>query len=270
MCQRIIRVRKILVHSDFRSHLRIALLWQFHFLPSYFCATLATLLVAGCSIWGDLEEQSSSFLLPPVQSSQDSVTIEIFSTWFPCDDNQLNLHLWKEIDEQQLPSPERQELNKNGFRVGVVGKNLPTSLARLLEVNHNTPVAEGSPRVVKSEVALKIRRQLLHIPRNTRAEIVASDIHRHLPILLYEDGRVRGNSFNNAQCILALKPSLHRDGGIELEVVPELHHGSPRRTYNGTDGMFLVEISKPKQIFENLRFQSALSSGQMLILSSIG
>ena len=91
-------------------------------LPGRTIVLLPALLLVGCIT---TPAQKGRSPLKPARMSPDSVVLDIFFVRFPFDDPQVNGQLWQEIDEQHFPPELRRRLTANGFRVGLVGGQLP-------------------------------------------------------------------------------------------------------------------------------------------------
>ncbi len=59
------------------------------------------------------------------------------------------------------------------------------------------------------------------------------------------------------------------DGRVRLELVPELHHDQPRQRWVGNQGMFHLDASRPKRVFDDMTMSADLAPGAMLVLSSL-
>jgi hypothetical protein len=59
---------------------------------------------------------------------------------------------------------------------------------------------------------------------------------------------------------------------ITVELTPELHHGEIRNRYKGSreHGMFVNTPSRERQVFDELRIETDLEPGELLILGSSG
>jgi len=203
--------------------------------------------------------------------SPDSVVLEICFVRFPFADPQANGPLWEEVDEQYLPAEVRRRLARNGFRTGLVGGQLPVALARLLELR-DRPIALGrgsqaSIRDLQGESRLLPRR--LQVRAGRRAEIVASGVYDRLPVLLCDQGQLFGQTYSQAQGILAVKTFPQHDGRVRIELTPELHYGQIRQRWKGRREMLRLEASRQRRVFEELGISATLSPGSMLLLSSL-
>ena len=90
---------------------------------------LPLLVLAGCT---PLPSGMGKSPLMPTQMSPDSVVLDMFFVRFPFGDAAVNEKLWQQIDEQQFAPDLRERLAKNGFRVGVVGGQLPVQRQHLV------------------------------------------------------------------------------------------------------------------------------------------
>jgi hypothetical protein len=228
---------------------------------------ILVLALAGCTTPA-VEGKSP---LAPVQMSPDSCVLEISFVRFPFGDPEVNGQLWQEVDEQHFPAEVRRRLARNGFRLGLLDGQVPDKLAELLELDDKprptgeanqidvAALASGSPPV----------RRHLQIRAGQRNEIIASGLYDQLPVLISEPGRLGGQTYSQAQAVLAVKTYPQNDGRVRVELVPELHHGEPRRGYVGQQGMWRLDVGKARRVFEEMGFSATLSPGGMLLLSSL-
>ena len=114
-----------------------------------------------------------------------------------------------------------------------------------------------------------MRRRLLQIRCSGRGEILAARVHKSLPVLIRDEGQVRGRTYPNAQGLFAVRTALDGDGRVRLSLVPELHHGETQQHWTGQEGIFRLEMMRPRKVFDKLRLEAALSPGQMLVVSCL-
>ena len=232
------------------------------------CAMLGLFASGGCKLWtaGPAAGKSP---LRPAAASRDSVALEILFVRFPHGDSELNGSAWDSIDEMQLPGALRRELRRNGFRVGLVGGTLPEPLARLLE-SEATPQADGSLwQTIDVERTPTVTRQVIQVRSGRHAQTITSRVYDRLPLLRYQDGQVSGGDLIQAQCQLAITPTIEHDGRVRFELLPEVHHGLPRPTWSYQTGIMRSEMSRPKEVLDRLRIATTLAPGQMLILTGL-
>jgi hypothetical protein len=204
------------------------------------------------------------------QMSPDSVAVEIMFVRFPLGDAEANGKLWNEVDEQSLPWELRERLTRNGFRVGLIGAQVPDVLAKLLELKDKpSPAGETQQQISGPELETNPRVMTRHLQMRAghRNEIVTSGIYEHLPVLVSDFGELGGQTYSQAQCILAAKAMPH--GRVRLELVPELHHDQPRRRWVGDQAMMRLDTARPKQVFDKLTVPAVLAPGTMLIMSTL-
>jgi len=228
---------------------------------------LAVVTAAGCAVIGP---QGKSPLTPP-QMSPDSMVLEVFFVRFPFGEAEANGPLWDEVDEQHFPAELRQRLVSNGFRVGVVGGQIPVALSHLLELK-DKPVPSGesnSTELAGLSAEPRVLRRRLQLRAGRRSEIVASDVYDELPVLICDCDGLRGKTYRKAQGLLALKAFPERDGRVRLDLVPELHYGQTRQRYVGAQGTLRLEAGRPRRVFDRMAISAALAPGQMLVLGSL-
>lgn len=206
------------------------------------------------------------------QMSPDSVVLEVFRVRFPFGDPEANVDLWQEVDEQHVPADVRRRLARNGFRVGLLGGQVPIPLSRLLELKEKpAPTGQGTEvRVAQLEDRPAVERAHITVRAGARAEVVVSGEYEKLAALVVgESGELGGQTYEHAQGVLAVRPFPLPDGRVRLELVPEVHHGSPRPRWVGKQGMWRIETGRPRRVFDDLALEATLAPGSMLVLSSL-
>jgi len=232
-------------------------------------AVLAVPLAVGCHSAPKVVGRSP---LKTPQMSPDSVVLEVFRVRFPFGDPEANVDLWQEVDEQHVPTDVRRRLARNGFRVGLLGGQVPIPLSRLLELKEKpAPTGQGTEvRVAQLKDRPTIERAHITVRSGARAEVVASGEYEKLPALVVsESGELGGQMYEHAQGVLAIRASPLPDGRVRLEITPEVHHDAPRPRWVGKQGMWRIETGRPRRAFDELTLEATLSPGSMLVVSSL-
>lgn len=234
---------------------------------------LAVIFLIGTTAMGctsALMPRGKSPLVAP-QLSPDSAVFDVVIVRVPYCEQAAAENLWKEIDEQQLPADLRARLARNGFRAGVVGSTLPMELSRLLDPKAEAPPPGAGTTIVLSELGQPPRNEHRHMPIRSgrRGEVIASATYDQLPVLVRTDDGVCGQTYFQAQAVLAVTPTLLPDGRVKIEVVPELHHDQPRQRWVGENGVLRLEAGRPRRVFDDLTASAVLSPGEMFILGCV-
>jgi hypothetical protein len=223
----------------------------------------ALLAVAGCRA---VEPHSAARSpLAPLVVSPDSVTLEVFSAPAPHDDPQFD-ELWKLVDEQPLDAELRKRLAANGVRAGFVGPHVPDRLAAALKVTDRR-VEEQDRQLVSIDPDGGVVLRLLHARVGKRNELVIPHPRDELSLLEHVEGQVRGKTYRQAECRMALRVFNGSAGEVRLELVPELHYGEFKSRVRASDGMWLWTQERTKKIFHELKLEPMLRSGQMFLVT---
>jgi hypothetical protein len=85
-----------------------------------------------------------------------------------------------------------------------------------------------------------------------------------LAALLHDpDGRVHGETFEQAQCYLSVTTYPESSGQTRVELVPTIEHGYPRSRFKGQQGAWIVDnMSRPARTYDALKVDAALAPGQ--------
>ena len=209
--------------------------------------------------------------LRPAALSPQTMVLEILFARFPLGDPRANVTLWGDVDEQRLPTDVRLRLQRNGFRVGIIGGGLPAALAQILELKDGPPltVDELNSRPVELESDAKVLRRHLQVRPGQRSELIASEVYPELAALLADGGQISGQTFQQAQAMLALKAFPEHDGRVRVDVVPEVHYGQVRQRWTGQQGMLRLEAGRERRTYDALGVVATLAPGHMLVMSSL-
>lgn len=223
----------------------------------------ALLAAVGCKV---VEPHSvARSPLAPLTVSPDSISLEVFSAPAPRDDPQFD-ELWQLVDEQPLPADLRRRLAANGIRAGVVGPDIPGPLADVLKVTDRRVSADERQQVAMDpEGGVKLR--VVHAQAGKRTELAIPRVRDELTLLEASGGQIRGRTYHQAECRIALRAFPEAAGRVRLELTPELHYGEFRSRRRGSDGVFMVTQERDKKVFDELQLEPALAAGQMLLVT---
>jgi hypothetical protein len=232
--------------------------------PALFCLTA----LAGCRNFAEPVGKSP---LKPARMSPDSVALDAFFVKFPFGEVEPNGALWADVDEMNLPAEVRQRLACNGFRVGLVGGQVPASLARLLELKDKPAPRCRSleNQIVDLEHEPRVVRRHMELRAGVWTPMIASDVQEEMPVLLCFPTGVEGESFRSAQAVLAIKVAAERDGRVRVRLVPEIHHGESKLRYVSTQGALRIQPGQAKRAFEDMTMEAVLAPGHILVLSTV-
>jgi hypothetical protein len=229
------------------------------------CLLTVLLLPAGCARL-DLAAKTPG-KLPPARLSPDAVVLDMAFVRLPAADQERYDSIWTAADEQVFSPELRRELATNGLRVGVFGQQLPTSVRELVDAKQ-TALDERSEDLDAGDVEVRGGNRHLQVRAGRRTKILASKTYPALAVLLNEDGQVRGHHFNQAQCVLALKPYPQGDGRVKLDLTPEIEHGELKSQWARGEGMLMQRLGRERLVLDRLRLEALLSPGEWLVLSS--
>lgn len=225
-------------------------------------------LAAGCSSLDPIKELP----LSKPALSKNGVVLDVLFVRFPIDDPEFNRDVWEEIDELHLSADLRRRLEANGFRAGIISGALPTAVEQRLKLTDD-PNFDDTPKEVEIEQEPAAKQRQLRIRGGRRANIVAMGETERVPelsLLLRDDaGQVKGRTFQNVLGQFAAKAFPKGDGGVRLELVPELEHGAAQKRFVPGDGMFKVEFGPPREVLDQLRIEASLAPSQMIALTTL-
>jgi hypothetical protein len=225
---------------------------------------------SGCALYNPAVNPATGQILQPTQMPPGSVAIEVFSICIPPDNPDLATHVWDEVDEQDFPVEARRQLEKNGFRVGILAGQIPPVLSKLLDLKGQAAAGGTVQHVNVADLATPPRVTSEHMQTNAgkRYEIKASSVIGKMPILANDAGEIHGVTYDEAQGMFDLHVTPQPDGRVELELIPEIHHGQTQQHWVGDQSIFRLETGRAKRAFDELKLTATLGPGAMLLLGS--
>ena len=237
-------------------------------------AMAVAMLGSGCAPW-NIVSKPGDLPLRAAKASADSVTLEIYFARLPAtlvdaEDRTWSETLWRDIDEQRLSFEVRRELAAAGIRAGTVGATTPRALVELLQLNGDAITASDTlePKTLAEEEP-SVQRRVLQLRSGRRGEVLASSVLPEMVLWLHDDGKLRGETYHNAQGLLAISAELEGQNNIRLRMTPEVQHGNPKQSFAGDDGVFRIEMKKPTVVLDHLRTECELSPGEMIVMTSL-
>jgi hypothetical protein len=228
---------------------------------------LIGLVLAGCS---PVRPPAAKSLLAPAAMSTESAVLEVFFIRCPMGDQNANTTLWEQVDEQAVSSETRLQLARNGFRVGLVGAQVPLGISRLLDLAV-APASGPENRIQASQMQdePQVIRRHMQVRPGTRQEIIASEVYDELPVLVSDGAQLAGQTYAQAQGMFALRTNNLRDGQVKIDLVPEIHHGLPRQRWVAGQGMYRLDAGRDKKAFDSMSISAPLARGQMLVMTCL-
>jgi|LakMenEpi03Aug12_release.lakeMendotaPanAssembly.Ray.scaffolds.fasta_scaffold164677_2 hypothetical protein len=197
------------------------------------------LLLPGCALFtaenSDQAGLSSGLPWSKRKSSSDAndaptlsmVRLEASIVRRPVNDARVRRHVWEELDESGLMSPDvRQRLNENGFRVGVAGSTAPWALQSLAQeaVAANRPddlrkIADPGNQVsVGTSFSLMLEGKSL-------LEVQGPLDSGKLP--LNQISQLSGlRDRSNMKCVFEISVKELNEDWVLLNVLPQIHAGT--------------------------------------------
>ena len=208
-------------------------------------------------------------LLKAVETSPESLTLEIFQVRIPSEDEQLAEELWSEVDEQRIDLETRRGLTRNGFRAGVLAGHIPEALVSQFQGDADGATQEDG-LLDDEKIAARVVRRLIQLKRSDQASVQASDLRKQINVLVNSEDGLHGQSYDQVQAAYNLRVEPASGQRARLRLTPELQHGELRNRYAGSDqGIFLVTPSRERVAYDDLALRTELSAGEFLVVGSL-
>jgi hypothetical protein len=217
---------------------------------------VSTIAVPACSQWSSATLEQT--LLKPPRMSPDTVILEMALVDLPADHD-----LWQDVDELHVDVDARRKLNEHQIRVGVIGSQLPAWLLERVERQDRMfDIDEESKMAV---IASGENQRRLQCRSGNPREIDMGSVREEMQNYLCED---QSAVLKDAQCKFSIVTKPMGDGRVEVKVTPEIHHGSPRHRWVGSEGSFRVDLRKDCESCDELTATVVLAPGQTLVLGT--
>jgi len=205
--------------------------------------------------------------------AKNSVVLDVLFVRFPAGDRELNGPVWQEIDELHFTPDAQRRLSSNGLRAGVISGPLPLKLEALLKLTDKPSTEQDAGSKVDVDRTPAVKQRQLRVQAGRRSNIITmgeTERVAEMSLLLRgDDGQVKGRTFRDVMGLFALRSYPQGDGGVRLDFVPELEHGTAQKRFVPGDGMFKVEFGPPHEVIDELKLSAVLSTGQFLALTCV-
>lgn len=207
---------------------------------------------------------NKTFKLPAIELPPDSIQLDVVYVERPLGDARLGDELWRYADEiSVVETDQRAMMRENGFRVGVVGSNPPQALQCMLGLKSDfayEPHAEKSKQLIGHRYVLR---------SGGHQTILASPVYPACTLDIPQGNETVHHSFENAQCKYRVTASTLQDGWVQLEFVPQLHHGDDRlRIGIGESGDWEQVAGQRTESLFPQKCTVRLSVGEMAVLTA--
>ncbi|MDX2038082.1 MAG: hypothetical protein SFX72_15645 [Isosphaeraceae bacterium] len=169
--------------------------------------------------------------------------------------------LWSVADEQTIPLEVRNLLHANGMRIGLVAGSLPVQTESIM--------SENEPR------ATRVDPVLFDLPDGDPSEIDLAHSTEPVTLLLTREGRSMGKDYDEARGVLRINANQDGNGGVNLKITPEIHHGPVTREFaaaptNGelSPSEFVVRTGRKVEHFRDLAVTLRVMPGQAVVVGA--
>jgi hypothetical protein len=223
------------------------------------------LTLVGCAPFDKSDSLTTTTVnkLPPLRPPPGAIRLDVAYIEWPADDSQLGDELWRHIDQDgPVESETRGRLRLNGFRVGIVGTNPPVPLQRML----------GMTSSFSSEPAAEDTKQLagrsFFLVSGGETEVQVSNPYPECAITLETGAEPASRQFANAICKYKVRASRVQDGWVQLEFIPQIHHGDDQLRHEVGGMEWRYQNGQLTETFRSQRFEVRLSTGDMAVITA--
>lgn len=225
--------------------------------------------MTGCALFNEgwsgfaTAEAGADPTLPPIRRAPSAVVLDVVFVERPVGDPLLGKSLWDGVDESgAVDFKVRQNLNRNGFRVGVAGSSPPRALQSMLGLTTQIAEAEGDaggPQLVGRKVA---------IVSGSETEVVTGSAIPSCELVMHHEEEDNRRRFENARFQFRIKAEKLQDGWVTLQFVPEIHHGEQQLRHVATRSGWKYHNGQKVSPVYSQRFEVKLNLGELAVLTS--
>jgi hypothetical protein len=196
---------------------------------------------------------------------RDAICLDIAVADRPAADSLVEL-LWDDVDEiGVLDAADKRLLNANGFRIGVAGSSVPSSLQTILQeaVAEQGSERSWSPPGNHLPGSSKVT---LFNKQDTLFEVTQLGELAYIEVDENGDPVSEPESFTNSRCVVRLTAEKMQDGWIKLRFLPEVHHGAnSNRPTMGDTGLQYKQTQRIEPLYK-YQFEVTLNPGEIAVV----
>ncbi len=210
--------------------------------------------------------------LPLPKLAPDNVVFEVTFVRIPEEQADFADRFWQEADEAVLTPELRRRLLANGFRCGLIGSPIP---AALQEVMDQQPVSEPGTGIQTTDPGREVvvRTHRLRSRQGYPGKIVvrSNPVEKLAALTYHDDGRISGESLEQAQFFFSLTSYPQGDGQVKLELTPTIEYGQPQSRFKGENGAWMVDnTSRNMKVFDDMKIDAMLTPGGAVAVACSG
>ncbi len=225
----------------------------------------------GAALWICLSGCTTLGVFPTVSSStpneernrpaisQEGIVLEVYFVERLADDPLLGDVLWRTLDQIGSVSPEtRENLQANGLRFGIAGRNPGYALMSLLRATK------------ENEPGNRTARQEYQTPSGVSHQFATGSHHSEVSVTYLHHGERDTRQYKNARGIFKCRVETTQDGWIHFDLLPQIHYGQYRMRPVASGIDWDLDGRQEEDTFYSQRFQVDLNQGEYLVLGADG
>lgn len=237
-------------------------------LRTWLCYGALALPLLGCQLFhtNPSTAHTTEKRLPALKPAPDALELEILFVERPVGDRLMGETLWHDVD-QILPEVEPEDqrnLERNGFRIGIVGSHPPAALQSLLQLNSDWKTSGA----VGEQAPLSGNR--LFIRSGMTSEVQVSPVYPDCEIMHYashQSHRGESKTYHQARCQLRVSAKRTQEGWAQLDFLPEIQHGDERPRPTAGANEWEMIASQQSERLHSQAFSMILNVGEMALVT---
>lgn len=221
--------------------------------------------VCGCELFNSTGQLGGQGL-PPLQAAPDAIQLEVILVERPVGDRLIGDALWKDVNEILDIHPEAQhDLQRNGFRIGVIGSHPPEALETLLGLKSNF----GGKQLKDDEKKVQGNRFFVRSGWTTEIN-VSRDLVPECELTQFASHKSeKGETKRYKLASFWYQMTATRDpsGWIRLDFVPEIRYGERQMRPDPADDRWELTARQRSERLHSLKFSMMLNIGDIAIVT---
>ena len=245
----------------------------------------ALMLAFSCGCFGSCSrlsgppsgESAGPVALPAPRMAPDSVALEIAVATLDGDRLETFNRMWNKADVQVLPLETRKQLDRNGFRVGVLGSQLPGELTSalswtrpLLTANGEILASSHTPLLEFENTGTFLIKQIEQLKIGEEHWVPCSQVQQQIAWKVDSVDEQRSGVCQLALCGFMISHVPIGDNSINLWLRPMIRHGQHKLRYGVGEDTLLIREQQKRLSLTELNFVHRLRLGQTLVVTNTG
>lgn len=226
--------------------------------------------LVGCARWSSrtTEAEAAKPGLPKLKLAPDTLVVETALVRLPPQAFGEMTQIWQQVDETVLDLQQRQILERNGLRAGLLIGRIPAELQRHIDQMGKGKTTDPLEVAGLSSDAVSQSRRLQCRAGRRKELVIRSEVSEPIHVFTVLDNHMSGETYYRATTLFDLRAIPKPDGSAIMSLTPEVQHGELRQAYVSSEFGVRPELRREQEIWKELEIQTQMQESQILVVSS--